>query len=277
MASAGGRIQAAVAGLATRWRGRQTDADRGLLTAEKRVRALEKKVRELERNVSVLPELVGLAGLRPHERVLDVGCGPGYVARDVAGFLSADGLYDGIDVQRGLIEELRERYARAPNFRFHHADIENATYNPTGAVSASDYRFPIADASVDVVVLRSVFTHMLPDEVARYVAEIARVLAPGGRAYVTYFLLNEESRPAVGSAQTGMRHPLFHVDRGDHVLKSAEAPADAVALDEALVRALYDRHGLEILEPVHYGSWTFTRRTAPRRQDVVVAAKRSGA
>lgn len=280
MASVGGRVQSAVAALEAQFgrglagRHAAADAERKLAATERRVRELELKVREFERNVSALPELIGLAGLRSHERVLDVGCGPGYLTRDLAPFLSEEGRYDGIDVQRHLVDALRIRYARAPNFRFHHADIENPTYNPSGAARASEYRFPIEDASVDLVVLRSVFTHMFPNEVARYVEEIARVLALGGRAYVTYFLLNEDSRKAVGSAQEGLRHPLFQADRGDYLVKSEEAPAGAVALDEAFVRGLYERHGLEIQEPVLYGSWTSRRRKAPWGQDVVVAAKR---
>ena len=44
------------------------------------------------------------------------------------------------------------------------------------------------------MLLKSVFTHMLPAAVTTYTSEISRVLKKGGRAVVTYFLLNAESR-----------------------------------------------------------------------------------
>ena len=38
-----------------------------------------------------LSHLVGLCGLRPEDRVLDVGCGIGRLARPLSGYLSIDG------------------------------------------------------------------------------------------------------------------------------------------------------------------------------------------
>ena len=64
---------------------------------------------------------------------------------------------------------------------FAHADIANALYNPGGSVRASDYRFPYEDASFDFAFAISVFTHLVQDDAANYIAEAARVLASGGR------------------------------------------------------------------------------------------------
>ena len=41
----------------------------------------------------------------------------------------------------------------------------------------------------DVAFLTSVFTHMLPEDVEHYLDELARVLKPGGRTLITWFLL----------------------------------------------------------------------------------------
>ena len=67
-----------------------------------------------------------------------------------------------------------------PNFRFQVADIRNKEYNSGERFAASEYEFPYEDASFDFVLLTSVFTHLLPNEVENYLSEIQRVLAPGG-------------------------------------------------------------------------------------------------
>ena len=78
-----------------------------------------------------LAHFVELGGLQPDERVLDVGCGIGRMARPLAGYLSRDGLL------RRLRRQPRRHRAGAggatgatPNFRFQVADLFNARYNP---------------------------------------------------------------------------------------------------------------------------------------------------
>ena len=65
-----------------------------------------------------LAHFVELGGLQPGERVLDVGCGIGRMARPLAGYLSPTASYDGFDVNRDGIAWCRRRYRRHPNFRF---------------------------------------------------------------------------------------------------------------------------------------------------------------
>jgi SAM-dependent methyltransferase len=146
---------------------------------------------------------VELGGLRPHERVLDVGCGIGRMAVPLTRYLDNRGSYEGIDVfPKGIAwcqENITPRY---PNFRFRVADIKNKEYNPGGRFAASEYEFPYAEASFDFVLLTSVFTHLLPDEVENYLSEIERVLAPGGRCFASFFLLNEESLELLHSGRS---------------------------------------------------------------------------
>ena len=54
--------------------------------------------------------------------------------------------------------------------------------------------FPCADNSFDLVFLTSVFTHMFAGDVENYLSEISRVLKPGGKCLITWFLLDEVSR-----------------------------------------------------------------------------------
>ena len=88
----------------------------------------------------------------------------------------------------------RSHSVKVPNFTFTHVDVANRLYNPNGQLNPSEFRFPCVDSSVTFVVLGSVFTHMTPADVAHYLFEVARVLEPGKRCLISYFLLNAESR-----------------------------------------------------------------------------------
>ena len=129
----------------------------------------------------LLSYLVSLCGLRPEDRVLDVGCGAGRLARPLAGFLSLDGAYAGLDVDADAIAWCRRRYAHFPHFAFVHADVRNPRYNPAGGGEAVAYAFPFDDGAFDVAVLMSVLDRLTDDEALHYLGQVRRVLAPGGR------------------------------------------------------------------------------------------------
>ena len=90
-------------------------------------------------------------------------------------------------------------------FRFTHVDLVNATYNPRAEATAASFRFPYDDEAFDLVIATSVFTHLLPEESSNYLTEIGRVLAPAGRLFSTWFLLDSAPgapAPAPFQAQT---------------------------------------------------------------------------
>jgi len=214
--------------------------------------------------------LVGLAGLRPDERLLDVGCGIGRLAVPLTRYMSRRGRYDGFDVVADGIAWCREKITRRfPHFRFLPADVRNRYYNPGGGVEAAGYVFPYPDGVFDVAVLASVFTHLTPPDAARYVAEVARVLRPGGRCLATFFLLNEESR-RLSAAGAACR--TFLDEREGMATVNPDCPERAVAHDEGFVRRLLGRHGLRVSEPVRYGSWC-GRAEHLSHQDLVLAVK----
>src|SRR5918997_2672489 len=218
-----------------------------------------------------LRHFVDLGGLRPNERVLDLGCGIGRMAVPLTRYLDERGSYEGIDVfSKGIAWCQENITARYPNFRFRVADIKNKEYNPGGRFAASEYEFPYADASFDFVLLNSVFTHLLPDEVENYLSEIERVLAPGGSCFASFFLLNDES---LGLIRSGRSTIDFRYDFGGYRAKSKEKPGAAIAYPETYVRSRDAARGLVITEPIHYGSWP-GRRDFLSYQDVVIAVKR---
>jgi SAM-dependent methyltransferase len=211
-----------------------------------------------------------LAGLRPGEDVLEVGCGAGRIARALAGYLGPRGSYRGFDVVADAIRWCKRSITRAhPNFRFHHADLRNGGYNPAGRGRAAQYTFPYADAAFDFVCLTSVFTHLLPAEVARYLGEIRRVLRPGGRCLATFFVLDAEALTRMHGPRSAYR--FVHAGPGYRTTRP-NRPEDAVAYREEDLRALYARAGLRIDGPIHLGSWC-GRAPAREGQDMVLARR----
>ena len=138
-----------------------------------------------------------------------------------------------------------------------------------GTIPAAEYRFPYADASFDFAFATSVFTHMLPLETERYLAEISRVLKPRGRLLATFFLLNVESLQKIESRKS--RINFCHSFEGFRT-SALRTPESAVAYPEEFIRNLFARHGLTITEPLRYGSWS-GRSPFLSYQDIIVAAK----
>lgn len=206
-----------------------------------------------------------MAELRPSSRVLDIGCGSGQIAVRLLPLL-AEGSYDGFDPDAELIDWCHSAiHSRAPNFRFRHADVANSLYNPSGAVTADSFRFPYADGSFDLILLKSVFTHMQPPGLARYLEEIARMLAPSGVCLATFFLLNPHAREAIATGKSAFRFP--HEGAGCR-LENESVPEYLVAYEEAEVERLASAAGLRVRQGTSHGAWA-ARPGALSFQDVV--------
>jgi SAM-dependent methyltransferase len=205
--------------------------------------------------------LVEVEGLRPAHRFLDVGCGIGRMAVPLTAYLGESG-YHGLEISAEKVAYCRRTVGRKrPDFAFHHADVFNKYYNPGGRVQASEYRFPFDDGSFDFVFLSSVFTHMLPADMEHYLAEIARVLGPGGRCAISYWLADEK------------KGPPYHSISADCEILSPEEPEHGVAYREGFVTELYRQHGLRI-ERLSRGADRRRPDSHPsRRQDLIVAVK----
>jgi ubiquinone/menaquinone biosynthesis C-methylase UbiE len=213
---------------------------------------------------------IALGGLKPHESVLDVGCGIGRMAYPLTSYLTPPGSYEGFDIVKSGIDWCQERIThRFPHFRFQQADIQNSHYNPQGRYQAAEYRFPFDDDHFDFVFLTSVFTHLPPADVRQYVAEIARVLKPGGRMLGTFFLLNNDSRQRMTAP--GVTYN-FQYELGGRYVADPTDPDIATAFDESWVLALLDQYGLNAPRTVYPGSWSGQADTASF-QDIIVACK----
>lgn len=139
--------------------------------------------------VATLERMRFTAGLTPTSRFFDMGCGCGAVPLALNEFGSFGGEYLGLDVMRPLVGWC-EKHLANERTRFVHFDYWSGTYNPEGT---RFLRFPVDDGWADVILMKSVFTHMLPEDVAHYLRETARVLALSGTAVLTAKLYEEET------------------------------------------------------------------------------------
>lgn len=214
--------------------------------------------------------LIDLCGLKPHDSVLDIGCGSGRMAAPLTRYLDASGSYRGFDVSPKAIAWCRENIARRfPNFEFTAVDVQNVPYNAAGKLKPAEFRFPYASGSFDVVFLASVFTHMFPQDIANYMSEIVRVLKPSGRCLSTFFLLNEESSDLIDRKQGALN--FEYRGKGFRSINE-KRPEDAIAYPEEFVMSLWTQAGMKLSQPVLHGSWCGRPRFLSF-QDIVVTVK----
>lgn len=209
-----------------------------------------------------------LCNVQPNERVLDIGCGCGLMALFFEDYLDSTGQYAGVDIQSRLIRWCQKHISsRSPNFKFVLLDLPNQRYNPGGNPHA-EFRIPEEDHSFDFILLKSVFTHLLPDDLERYMAEISRLLSEDGRCLVSFFLF-DEGAAEVKSTRSSLS---FEFGDGTYRYQCERVPERAVAYSESYIRRILSQHNLVLQEPIRYGTWS-GRADGLSFQDLIVVTR----
>lgn len=131
------------------------------------------------------------AGLQPHHRVLDIGCGALRLGVHLVRFLDP-GNYMGVEKEPELIR-LGVEQELGPEV--------HKQKRPTLIVSA-DFEFDRLPAKPDIAWAHSVFTHLTLDRIALCLTNLRAWIEPAGALYATFFqAFGPRANPAVSHDQ----------------------------------------------------------------------------
>ena len=152
-------------------------------------------------------DLIHLAALRPGERVLDIACGTGVLARLASQQVGATGTVAGLDVNPGMLAVARSATPPGMPIDWHEASAE---------------AMPFPDASFDVV-LCQMGLQFVPDKRAA-LREMRRVLVRGGRLILNvpgptprlFTIMGEALSRQIGAEAAGFVNQVFSLhDAGE--------------------------------------------------------------
>jgi SAM-dependent methyltransferase len=217
-------------------------------------------------------------GLRDDMKILEVGCGIGRDAIPLTEILGPAGRYVGIDVIAESIDWCSANItARHPNFTFVHQDIHDDLHNPSGSIDVHTVRLPVPDSWADLVIMQSVFTHMLSDMVRHYLHEFARVINHRGLIYATVFLVDNGILSTARETNLTPWNLRFEHSAGDGVyINDPDHPTGAVAYSEDLLEVLVEDAALRFVGPIRRGAWSGSHVFPFDAQDVLVLRRADG-
>lgn len=212
-------------------------------------------------------------------RVLDIGCGTGLVGIAAQHLVADGGKYVGLEIQKQNIDFCRAHYAGWPNYQFVQFDVHNPAYRSADGNKAP---WPLDDGAFDLVTALSVWTHLRQEDATFYMKEVSRVLAPGGKAIITFFVLDEQYNSSVAGRddKPGRFHrtakSMWVFDTPAYGSKDwlsprwAHIPEQAVGVRPKALEAMLADAGMRLVE-MHPGKW----REVPGLyfQDVLVLQK----
>jgi ubiquinone/menaquinone biosynthesis C-methylase UbiE len=133
-------------------------------------------------------DLVSLATPQPGERILDVACGTGAIAREASRVIGADGAVTGLDLNAGMLNIARG-------------------HDPQGAVQwreGSVQTMPFPNEVFSLVLCQQGLQYF-PDRAAS-LQEMLRVLIPGGRLVLSIWRAIERSPGFLALSQALAKH-----------------------------------------------------------------------
>lgn len=200
--------------------------------------------------------LRSLALVRPDERVLEIGCGAGVLARPLHRHLGPGARYVGYDDDAAAITWCQAAYRDRPDFSFELA----------ADLSVTDLVLPFQDETFDVVVMHDVLPHLPPEAVAARLREARRVLIGEGRLFATAYLLDGDARAAIADGAAAIP---FAAQDGAPSAAATHAGEETLAIDEEWLLDRVAEAGFKTVG-IRHGSWT-PHEDTKAFPDIVVA------
>jgi ubiquinone/menaquinone biosynthesis C-methylase UbiE len=210
-------------------------------------------------------QLLEPAGIAPGHRVVDLGCGPGFLSLAVADIVGPSGTVHGVDINARFVGDATERAKErgVTHAKFHHV---------------ADATLPLASRSIDRVIAKNVLEYV-PDLHAT-LAEAVRVLAPGGRLHAIDsdwgFVIVEPWGKETVDRFFAAAAPAF---REPHIGRKLPAAFHSAGLRDIEVRIvpIVDRSGTLLSVLRNMRSYIRTFGTLPDAEvDALLAAAESG-
>lgn len=219
---------------------------------------------------SHLDYFIKVLGLKPSDNVLEIGSGNGRIASSLTSYLE-NGSYIGVDIMKPFIKWCQEAYRDYDRFTFKHINIYNKYYNKFAFKKSRNFKFPFESEKFDFIYLTSVFTHMHSKDINNYLSEIGRMLKPGGIVFITYFLINEETKKLM---KEGKSMRSFKTYTEFSYTDNPKNPESAIAFDEVFIKSLYSKNNLKISN-ISLGKWRFPKmhKSLTHNQDRIIAVK----
>jgi SAM-dependent methyltransferase len=124
--------------------------------------------------------------------VFDFGCGCGRLARQLLQQTPRPRRYVGVDAHPGMVAWCKQHLSAVdPAFQFFHHDVY-APHTPENTLRLAE-PFPVGDEEFSLFIAHSVFTHLVRPQAEYYLAELARILRPGGVAFTSWFFFDRMS------------------------------------------------------------------------------------
>lgn len=194
-----------------------------------------------------------LCALKMGDSMLDIGCGCGLMCLPInengplSEYLGPTGNYVGLDIDWQLIKWCKGHLSNDNTSFFWLPDDEA-------------FKLDAPHGSYDVILAKSLFTHLLPSETQDYLEELGKLLKPEGRCLATFFLMTE-TEP---QGRYTFKHPG---STSAYYLERPSKPEAAVAYNETWL--LSKLKALEFSVDVYYGSWRGNKKGLSF-QDIVI-------
>lgn len=200
--------------------------------------------------------LRSLALVRPDERVLEIGCGAGMLARPLERHLGPGARYVGVDDDETAVSWCQAAYRDRPDFSF----------ELIGDLDVPELELPFLEQSFDVVIMHGALSRLEPEAAAARLHEVRRLLIDEGRLFATAYLLDDSAREALAAGRAAIAFEAGEQAAGVRARHNGET---VHAIDEEWLLDRVAEAGFKSVG-IRHGSWT-PREDTKAFPDILVA------